>query len=70
MSKVRNMVEWCLKKAKAEMEKGETHRGIIKKVSKGNNYWITQQKLWRTTITIKIDIFRRIIMCPIIITFN
>ena len=30
MSKVKNMMEWCLKKAKVEMEKGEMHRGLVK----------------------------------------
>ena len=30
MSKAENMVKWCLNKAKAEMEKGELHRGLVK----------------------------------------
>ncbi len=29
MSKVKNMVKWCLNKAKAEIEKGELHRGLV-----------------------------------------
>jgi len=30
MPKAKNMVEWCLDKAKKELEKGEKHRGLIK----------------------------------------
>lgn len=30
MSKVRNMVKWCLNKAKKELEKDNKHRGLIK----------------------------------------
>ena len=30
MSKVKNMVRWCLNKAKKELEKGQKHRGLIK----------------------------------------
>lgn len=30
MPKAKNMVKWCLNKAKAEMEKGGTHRGLVK----------------------------------------
>ena len=29
MSKAKNMVKWCINKAKAEIEKGEIHRGLI-----------------------------------------
>src|SRR3989338_9178231 len=30
MSKVSNMIKWCLKKAKVEIEKGEIHSGLVK----------------------------------------
>lgn len=30
MSKAKNMVRWCLNKAKKELEKGPQHRGLIK----------------------------------------
>lgn len=30
MSKAKNMVKWCLNKAKDEIEKGEVHRGLVK----------------------------------------
>ena len=30
MPKADNMVKWCLNKAKAEIEKGELHRGLVK----------------------------------------
>ena len=30
MSKASNMVKWCLNKAKAEIAKGELHRGLVK----------------------------------------
>ena len=30
MSKARNMVKWCLNKAKKELEKGQKHRGIVR----------------------------------------
>ncbi len=29
MSQVKNKVDWCLKKAERELEKGEKHRGLI-----------------------------------------
>ena len=29
MSKAKNMVKWCLNKAKRELEKGQKHRGLI-----------------------------------------
>ena len=29
MSKAKNRVKWCINKAKAEIEKGEIHRGLI-----------------------------------------
>ena len=30
MSKAKNMVKWCLNKAKKELEKGSKHRGLVK----------------------------------------
>src|SRR3989344_1672935 len=30
MSKAKNMVQWCLNKAKKELEKGTKHRGLVK----------------------------------------
>ena len=30
MPRVKNMVEWCLRKADAEIKKGEMHRGLLK----------------------------------------
>lgn len=30
MSEVKNKVEWCLRKAEKELEKGGKHRGLIK----------------------------------------
>lgn len=30
MSKAKNMIKWCLNKARAEIAKGETHRGLVK----------------------------------------
>ena len=29
MSHIKNKIDWCLKKAERELEKGEKHRGII-----------------------------------------
>lgn len=31
MSHAKNKVEWCLRKAQKELEKGDTHRGIVEK---------------------------------------
>ena len=30
MSKASNHIKWCLDKAKKEIEKGETHKGLVK----------------------------------------